>query len=391
VASNPKLFTRLFILVWFAGLLQELAWSVMVHFPGFLSGLGASETRIGLLYSLSAVAGLALRPMLGRVMDNMGRRPVLLGAGIGNAVAVAAMASATSISPLLVILFVGHRIFQIAIFTAMLTLSADVLPEARRTEGLAIFGLGGLLPLATGGAIGDLLLRWGDFALLFLVAATISMMSWLLVWFVPRQPAAASDGLRRGFFSALGQRNLLPLWLLTLLFAAGLEALFTFIRTYVDDRQIGSVGGFFLVYGGVAMVVRIASSSRLDRFPQLPLVVASTLCFAVGLMGLGLASAAHHVSVAAACLGAGHGLLFPILTAQVVTRAREAERGSAMAIFTSLFDLAVLTAAPVVGVVIDRLGYTVAFVGVAVFVTAGIVVYAVWDMALDRKSVSRLS
>ncbi len=382
MTSRNPLFTRIFALVWVAGLLQELAWSVMVHFPGFLSDLGATETRIGLLYSLSAVAGLMLRPVLGRLIDNAGRRPVLLTAGMANAAAVAAMTVVNSLSGWLVILFVGHRVFQIAIFTAMLTLSADVLPEDRRTQGLAIYGLGGLVPMATGGAFGDLLLAWGGFDLLFQSAATISMLSWLMVWMVPPHPNRSAGGPRRGFWAALGQRNLLPVWLLTLLFASGLEALFTFIRTYVDERGIGSVGAFFLVYGGVAIVVRLLSSSHLDRLQQLPLIVGSMVLYAAGIGGLGLASSATQMAAASACLGIGHGLLFPILTAQVVTRARDAERGSAMAIFTSLFDLAVLTAAPAVGIVIDGLGYTAAFVGTGVVVSVGLVGYTIWEKLL---------
>ena len=370
-------------MVWIAGLLQELAWSVMVHFPGFLSDLGASETRIGLLYSLSAVAGLTLRPMLGRLMDNVGRRPVLLTAGLANAAAVGAMTWSDEIGAVLIALFIMHRVFQIAIFTAMLTLSADVLPEDRRTEGLAIYGLGGLFPMATGGAIGDLLLGWGSFDLLFRTAAAISVMSWLMVWLVPRQQTSSAGGPRRGFWAALGQRTLLPLWLLTLLFASGLEALFTFIRTYVDEREIGSVGAFFLVYGGVAIVVRVSTSSRLDRLQQMPLITGAVAVYVTGLIGLGFAGSSMQMSLAAACLGAGHGLLFPILTAQVVTRSRDAERGSAMAIFTSLFDLAVLTAAPTMGAVIDWRGYTAAFVGIGVVVGAGFVVYSLWERSLD--------
>ncbi len=357
----------------------------MVHFPGFLSDLGASETRIGLLYSLSAVAGLILRPMLGRLMDNIGRRPILLIAGLANAGAVAAMTLSEELGVALVALFIMHRVFQIAIFTAMLTLSADVLPEDRRTEGLAIYGLGGLLPMATGGAIGDLLLGWGSFDLLFRAAAVISVLSWLMVWLVPRQPTSSAGGPRRGFWAALGQRNLLPLWLLTLLFASGLEALFTFIRTYVDEREIGSVGAFFLVYGGVAIVVRIATSSRLDRLHQLPLVIGSVVVYVAGLIVLGMAGSSQQMSLAAACLGAGHGLLFPILTAQVVTRSRDAERGSAMAIFTALFDLAVLTAAPIMGAIIDWQGYSAAFVGMGVAIGAGLIVYYLWETRLDRE------
>ncbi|MDJ0925818.1 MAG: MFS transporter, partial [Acidimicrobiia bacterium] len=349
MSRGTRLFTPVFTLVWIAGLLQEQAWSLMIHFPGFLSDLGASETGIGLLFSLSAVFGLLLRPMLGRLMDNLGRRPVLLTAGVGNALALAALSLTSNLGPVLAAVFVAHRVLQIALFTALLTLGADVLPEDRRTQGLAIYGLGGLIPLATGGALGDWLLAASGFDTLFLTAALVSMASWTLILFVPAHPVGGAGGPRRGFWSALGQPNLLPVWWLTLLFAVGIEALFTFIRTFVDERQVGSVGLFFLIYGGVAIAVRILSSGRLDRRNQMPLIVVSMIAYGAGFAALALARETPGFATSGVLLGLGHGLLFPILTAQVVTRARQAERGSAMAIFTSLFDFAVLTAAPVVG------------------------------------------
>ena len=356
----------------------------MIHFPGFLSDLGASETVIGLLYSGSADFGLLLRPSLGRLMDNLGRRPVLLAAGMGNALALAALALPDQIGGPLAVAFVVHRVMQIALFTALLTLSADVVPEARRTQGLAIYGLGGLIPLATGGALGDWLLHLRGFDSLFLTAAALSVASWLLVLRVPAVSISASGGPRRGFWAALGQRNLLPVWWLTMLFAVGLEALFTFIRTFVDERGVGSVGLFFLVYGGLAIAVRILSSGRLDIVAQIPLVAVSVSAYAAGFFVLAAAQSAVVMSCGAAFLGFGHGLLFPILSAQVVTRSRAAERGSAMAIFTSLFDLAVLTTAPVVGAIIDWRGYAAAFVALGVVITSGLVVYVLWERAQVR-------
>ena len=66
MSNRTRLFTPIFTLVWIAGLLQEQAWSLMIHFPGHLTDLGASETRIGLLYSLSAVFGLLLTSLRNR-------------------------------------------------------------------------------------------------------------------------------------------------------------------------------------------------------------------------------------------------------------------------------------------------------------------------------------
>ena len=164
-----------------------------------------------------------------------------------------------------------------------------------------------------------------------------------------------------------------------MLFAVGLEALFTFIRTFVDERRVGSVGAFFLVYGGTAIAVRLLSSGRFDLMSQRPLISVAVLSYGVGFLVLAASDSSLAMAVAGGFLGLGHGLLFPVLTSQVVIRSRDAERGSAMAIFTSLFDLAVLTAAPIVGFVIDWKGYSTAFVGLGLFVAAGLVVYLLWD------------
>jgi predicted MFS family arabinose efflux permease len=50
-----------------------------------------------------------------------------------------------------------------------------------------------------------------------------------------------------------------------------------------------------------------------------------------------------------------------------------------MAIFTSIFDIALLLAAPVVGRLIDGFDYGVAFGSVAVALGLGALVYAIWD------------
>jgi predicted MFS family arabinose efflux permease len=99
-------------------------------------------------------------------------------------------------------------------------------------------------------------------------------------------------------------------------------------------------------------------------------------------LGLGLLAVAGNLPtlVAAAVFGGvAHGAVFPILTSQIVARARTAERGSAMSIFTSIFDIALLFGAPIVGYLIDGFDYGVAFGSVAVALLFGGVIYALWD------------
>src|SRR5690606_4387428 len=84
----------------------------------------------------------------------------------------------------------------------------------------------------------------------------------------------------------------------------------------------------------------------------------------------------------AVLMGLAHGAVFPILSSEVVSRARTAERGSAMAMFTSLFDAALLIVAPLGGFLIDWAGYARGFSTVAAILVAGSALYAVWDRRL---------
>ncbi len=377
LAAFGPTFPRLFV----AGLLEEISFVLMIHFPGYLDDLGVTESKIGLLYAAAAVLALLMRPALGRLLDLTHRRTVLLFAGAGNIVFMLLMVATTVWGPVLWVIFLAHRVLLISLFTTLLTYGADSIPAKHRTQGLALFGLSGLVPIAIGGVLGDLVIEVAGFDGLFILSAAAMLGSWLTVWTLPVLPILGRRP-RRGFWHALAQRDLLPLWWVTLTFSIGMETLFTFTRTYVDERQIGSAGLFFGVYGVTAATTRLFGGSRYDRMPQRPVVVGSILCLSVCLGVMAVAGSAVVLVIAAIAGGMAHGALFPILSSQVVNRARTAERGSAMSIFTSIFDFSLLMAAPLVGAAIDGFDYRVAFGAVSIVIVLGAVVYAIWDRRL---------
>ena len=377
LSSFGPTFPRLFM----AGLLEEISFFLMIHFPGYLDDLGVTESKIGLLYAAAAVLALLMRPALGRLLDLTHRRTVLLVAGAANIVFMLLMVTTTVWGPQLWVIFLVHRVLLISLFTTLLTYGADSIPAAHRTQGLALFGLSGLVPIAIGGVLADLVIEAAGFDGLFILSAAAMLGSWLVVWTLPVLPITGRRP-RRGFWHALAQRDLLPLWWVTLTFSIGLETLFTFTRTYVDERQIGSAGLFFGVYGLTAATTRIFGGSRYDRMAQGPLIIGSILSLAVCLAVMAVAGSAAVLITAAIAGGMAHGALFPILSSQVVSRARTAERGSAMSIFTSIFDFSLLMSAPLVGAAIDGFDYRVAFGAVSIVIVLGAVVYAIWDRRL---------
>lgn len=374
-------FPRLFA----AAFLQELSFALLIHLPGYLNGLGATEGLIGILFAASAVASLLFRPALGRILDLTHRRTVLLVAGISNTAAVLALVTTSAFSPYLWILFLVQRTLQIALFATMLTYAADAIPVERRTQGLAIFGLSGLIPIGVGGYVGDVVIDLGGFNGLFVVAASASLVSWLIVWTFRVLPIR-SRRPRRGFWAPFAQKDLLPLWFMVLLFAVGLESLFTFMRTYVADRQVGTAGMFFAAYGSAAVLTRILGGSRYDLVPHRVVLVSAIVLYGAGLGLLAVAGTEPILVLAGVVSGSAHGAVFPIFSSQVVIRARSAERGSAMSIFTSLFDVAILAGAPAVGFLIEGFNYLVAFSVAGLALMVGALIYLIWDRRLPVAS-----
>ncbi len=379
-------FGRNFKRVFLASLLEQLSVSLFIHFPGYLAGLGVTEGLIGVLYSVSAVIGIAARPLMGRVLDLVHRRTVLLVAGVIEVALLAAFVTTGAWGPWLWVVFLIYRVIQMSLFTTMLTYGADSLPVATRTQGLALFGLAGLGPIAVSGFLGDFVIGLGGFTALFLLAAAMSFGSFLTVWTLPTLPVRGKQP-RRSFWQVLVQGNLLPLWFATLLFALGVQTLFTFARTYVDVRRIGTAGLLLGLYGVTAATTRIFGGRNYDRLPHRPLLVGATVAYGAGLGLLAIAESIPVFVAGAALTGAAHGIAFPLLSSEVVNRARVAERGSAMTTFTSIFDVALLFGAPAAGFLIEGFSYTMGFGACAIVIMAGAFVYNMWDRRLVEVSI----
>lgn len=372
--------TRDFSLAWLASFFEGLSWALFIHLPGFLDDLGASEAEIGLIFGIAAVAAVGVRPFVGQALDRFGRMPVIYIGNVVNVGSILLYLTVTAIGPWVYIVRVIHGVGLATLFSAFFTYGADVVPESRRTEGFALFGVSGLLPIAAAGVIGDIVLNVAGFRELFMTAAVMAGISLVISLPLPeRKPDQREGRARRGFFSVVRQRTLRPVWLMAWGMAFVLTAYFTFLRTYVDETGVGSVGLFFATYGAAAIILRIGFGWVPDRVGQKRVLFPSMGSLAVGFMVLSFATGSAHVAVAGVLCGIGHGYGFPILSGMVVSRALDEDRGSAVSIFTALFDLGTLIGGPVLGVIISSFGYTTMFTFAAVAIVVASFAFATWD------------
>jgi MFS family permease len=383
-----RLLTRPFVLAFAANLLHGLSFFMFLHLPGFLTDLGANETEIGVLFAVTAVAAIAVRPAVGRSIDGRGRRPLIVGSGVLNVLAVMLYQTVSSLGVWIYVVRILHGLTEAAMFTAIYTYGADVIPESRRTEGLALFGVSGLLPIALGGVIGDLIVSGIGFDALFWTAALFAASAYVIALNFTEPPTTGPLVSRPGFFRAIAQAELQPLWWMTGMFSLVLTGYFTFLRTFVDETGIGSVGAFFAFYAGTAIAFRLLFAWLPARVGEKRVLFPAFMALVIGFVVLARAGSAADVVAAGILCGAGHGYAFPILFGFTVTRAPQELRGSAVAFFTALFDIGVLIGAPLLGLIINGAGYTTMYAMAAATLAISTGIYFVWDRRWDPDPIS---
>ena len=111
-------------------------------------------------------------------------------------------------------------------------------------------------------------------------------------------------------------------------------------------------------------------------------MVGPSLAMAIG-GALALAGVQDLVDLQLAGLlgGIGHGYAFPVLTSQVAERTPETVRGSAMSMFTALWDVAFLAVPPLFGALADARGDGYMFTAAGLLATVAL---AFWIGAEHR-------
>ncbi len=383
---SPRLFSLPFVLCALANAAQATAFNLFVHLPGFLNRLGANDLVIGLVFGVTGAAAVLARPPIGKVIDTHGRRRVILVGQLLGVVSVAGYLGVTSIGPFVVGVRLLHGVAEGILFTSLATYGADCVPESRRTQGLALFAVSSMLPIALGAWLGEWILARRGFTELFEVAVASHVASLALSLCLPdRRPAAVVGGPEpHGFRAVVSQRNLRPLWWLATIFAIAMSAVFTFLKRFVDETGIGSVSQFFGALTATALVVRIGFGWLPDRMGPVRILVPSMGAIAAALALLAWAGTGAAVGVAGILFGLGHGYVYPVLFGLVVSRARDADRGSAVGIYTSLFDLGGVIGSPLFGGAILLAGFGPMYALAAGSVVLGTGLFLRWDARVRR-------
>jgi DHA1 family tetracycline resistance protein-like MFS transporter len=395
-------------------MLALLALAIMINVLGFSviiplipdyvqSGMhlrDAQDPRIGeyggWLGASYALMQFLFAPFWGRLSDRVGRKPILIGSLIGDAVfyTIFGLSTHNIYGQFAARILAG--IFSSASLAVAQAYAADITPPHLRAMGLgyigAAFGLGFILGPAVGGMIGQIGLAW---PLYFSALLALANLAWVARYLPEpeRAPlaAGATPATLTSRFALMTQAVRGPMGFLYLLtfavtFAFGnLEGTFA---VYLKQRLLpGSdahhsvvVTGYVFAYVGVLIVIVQGFLIRrlVKRFGEPNLVVVG-----IGLMALGFLAFPFAPVLALLLVGPmipislGNGLNGPSLRSLVSRKATA--QGAALGLSASFDSLARATGPATAGYLYKHVGQT------APYWCAGLVMSVCFLFALARK------
>ncbi|HEY8490619.1 MAG TPA: MFS transporter [Dehalococcoidia bacterium] len=379
--------------------------------PFYIVRLGGQESEIGLLIGASSLTSLVVRPLVGRLVDQWGRRP-LLSAGLAMLALCSVLYNFATAIPMLFALRLLTGASLATYISSASTMAADVSPPARRGEAMGYFGVANNLAFIIGPALGFYLVDSGrfagpngairdavpgfdrvdtgefNFAVMFLAAAALAGLGFLVSRFLgeSRPAGAAPPALGRNLLGGLFHRSAAYPAVINFTMSIGFAALVTFLPLYARDLGMENVGTFFIVYGAAVLVSRVALSRLSDRYGRGVLIVPGLALLAAALVGLSLAGEPWQLYPVAACYGLGFGTAQPALMAFAVDRVPSQVRGMAMSTFTLGNDLGLSIGATFLGVVLDATDYGAVFLVTAGTVASGIAIFLAGQVLRPSRS-----
>ena len=374
--------------IWFTVALDLVGFGIVVPILGvYAKRYGASGYAVGWMFATFSLAQLVAAPLLGRLSDRIGRKPViiisLLGTAVGSFVTGAAGA--------LWVLFLGRAIdgaSGASLSVAQAAVADMATPEQRpKLVGMlgAAFGIG----FVFGPAIGGLAALGGPHVPFYVAAALATVNAIAAMIRLPETKVSHTPRTKGPQAPRLPiMRRLAIIGFLGTFAFTAFEATFSLFGSARFSLTEGSSAGVFLGIGLVLVAVQGGGFGRLAaKVPTSRLYPMALVLVVIGLAVVGASKSWALLIIGLLVLSVGQGVASPSLTEMVNHAAPPERRGEAMGYQQSSYAVGRVLGPPLAGSAFDRIGVWSPMVAGAAVTAMALCLVLVWGMHRSATSV----
>jgi MFS family permease len=243
--------------------------------------------------------------------------------------------------------------------TAGGALTAALIPNERRGEGLALVGLVGGIPALIALPFGPWAIEQWGFRLVFVLTAAVPLLAIVTVIGLPARDASSS-----GAHGVLQSLRSVALMRPAVIFAATASAAGVVV-TYLPLAVAGLAGwvvpAALFLQPAAATVGRWCAGRLGDRHGQVRLLVPAVALSVAGMAAMAVTSSSILVVAGATTFGVGFGVLQNATLSLMYSRVPAAGFGAVSALWNAAYDLGMGAGAIGVGALVAGVGYGAAF------------------------------
>ena len=380
--SKEKLWTKNFTIVSLINFLVVLVYFLlMVTIAGYaVEQFHASTSVAGLVSSIFIIGSLMGRLVTGRMIEGAGSKKTLV-IGLSLLILTTGLYFVINSLPLLLINRLLHGVAAGVASTATGTIIAQIVPKARRGEGIGFFSLSNVLATAIGPFVGMLFIRYADFQMIFLfnllLAAICLVISFAVKPTKLTAPIKVSTQAEKGFkLSNYLEYKAVPISFVALVVGFGYSGVLSFLSFYAEEiNLVDAAGFFFLVYSIMLLLSRPFSGRLMDAKGANIVIYPCLIIFAIGMVLFSQAYFGVILLVAAALIGLGYGNFVSVAQTIAIQVSPTHRFGLATSTFYILYDLGLGAGPYLLGFIVPITGYRGLFLYMAGVVVIALVLY----------------
>jgi multidrug resistance protein len=368
-------------IIWTTVALDLVGFGIVVPILGrYAERFGANGLQVGLMFASFSVAQMVFAPILGRISDKVGRKPVIVFSLIGTAVG----SFVTGAAGALWVLFLG-RILDGASGASVAVAQgavADIAPPEQRARLMGMLGAAFGVGFVVGPALGGLAALGGPHVPFYLAGSIAAINAVAAMIRLPETKPDTShitEKSQRGTAMSPALKRFALVGFLSMLGFAGFEATFSIWGEKQFGFTEGSASIVFVFVGVTLVAVQGGLIGPLtQRLGSRKLLRIGLSLVAVGLLLLGLSNTWPLLFVALFLLSLGQGMSGPSGSALVAELAPVERRGEAIGYQQSTAAFGRVAGPVMAGALFDHVGISAPFFvsGVLILCAVG----SVWSI-----------